>query len=49
MLPRLLPNVDWAFSSTHPFDGTFHAVAELRDEEWVCLRWQEETMREGAP
>jgi broad specificity phosphatase PhoE len=46
MLPLLLSNVDWAYSSTHTFDGTFHAVAELRNGEWVCLRWGEETMAE---
>jgi probable phosphoglycerate mutase len=46
MLPHLLSNVDWAYSSTHTFDGTFHAVAELRHGEWVCLRWGEETMME---
>ena len=46
MLPHLLSNVDWAFSSTHTFDGSFYTVAELRDEEWVCLRWGEEMMME---
>jgi len=46
MLPRLLSNVDWDYSSTHTFDGTFYAIAELRDGEWVCLRWGEETMME---
>ena len=44
MLPCLLSNVDWAFSSTHSFDGSFYVVAELRDGEWVCLRWGEETV-----
>jgi broad specificity phosphatase PhoE len=33
MLPHLLSNVDWAFSGTHAFDGTFYAVGELRDGE----------------
>ena len=44
MLPRLLSNVDWVYSSTHTFDGSFYAVAELRDGEWVCLRWGEEIL-----
>ena len=44
MLPRLLSNVDWAYSSTHTFDGSFYAVAELRDGEWVCLLWGEEIL-----
>ena len=44
MLPGLLPNVDWAFSSTHTFDGSFYVIAELRGSEWVCLRWGEETL-----
>jgi broad specificity phosphatase PhoE len=39
MLPRLLSKVDWAFSSTHTFDGSFYATAELRDKKWICLRW----------
>jgi broad specificity phosphatase PhoE len=47
MLPRLLSNVDWAFSSTHPFDGTFYAIAELRDDKWVCLRWGEAVLQDG--
>ena len=47
MLPHLLSNVDWAFSSAHPFDGSFYAVAELRDDEWVCLRWGENVLQEG--
>lgn len=38
----LLSNVDWVFSSIRPFDGAFYAVAELRDGEWVCLRWRQE-------
>ena len=47
MLPHLLSNVDWAFvTSRPPFDGSFHVVTELRDGEWVCLRWGEETMME---
>ena len=46
MLPHLLSNVDWAFSSTHTFDGSFYATAELRDNAWVCLRWGEEIVME---
>jgi len=47
MLPLLLSNVDWAFvTSRPPFDGSFHVVAELRDGEWICLRWGEETVME---
>ena len=49
MLPCLLSNVNWAYSSTHPFNGTFYAVAELRDGEWVCLRWRQETMMARMP
>ena len=41
VLPGLLSNVDWAFSSTHTFDGSFYVIAERRGSEWVCLRWGE--------
>ena len=47
MLRHLLPNVDWDFVTSRPhFDGSFYVVAELRDGEWVCLRWGEETVLE---
>jgi hypothetical protein len=47
MLPHLLSNVDWAFvTSRPPFDGSFYVVAELRDGEWVCVRWGEEIVME---
>ena len=39
MLPHLLTNVDKAYSMAHHFDGSFHVIAELRDNAWVCLRW----------
>jgi broad specificity phosphatase PhoE len=46
MLPHLLSNVDKVFSMARPFDGSFYLIAELRDGEWVCLRWGQETMIE---
>ena len=47
MLRHLLSNVDWDFVMSHPsFDGSFYVVAELRDGEWVCLRWGEEIVME---
>jgi broad specificity phosphatase PhoE len=48
MLPGLLSNVDWAFvTSRPPFDGSFYVIAELRDGEWVCLRWGEDVLQDG--
>jgi len=44
MLPHLLSNFDWAFSSTHTFDASFYVTAELCENAWVCLRWGEETV-----
>ena len=45
MLPLLLSNVDKAFvMSRPPFDGSFYVIAELRDSEWVCLRWGQEIL-----
>ena len=41
MLPVLLSNVDKAFSMAHPLGYTSPIVAELRDGEWVCLRWRD--------
>ena len=38
MLPHLLSNVDKAFSMARPFDGSTCVIAELRGNEWVCLR-----------
>jgi broad specificity phosphatase PhoE len=47
MLPHLLSNVDWAFVTSRPsFNGSFYVVTELRDGEWVCLRWGEEIVLE---
>jgi broad specificity phosphatase PhoE len=47
MLPLLLSNVDKPFVMSRPhFDGSFYVVAELRDGEWVCLRWGEEILME---
>ena len=44
MLPHLLSNVDKAYSMARPFDGSFYVIAELRDDEWVCLRWEDEIL-----
>jgi broad specificity phosphatase PhoE len=45
MLPLLLSNVDYAFSMSRPVGYTTTVVSELRDGEWVCLRWGEERLR----
>jgi hypothetical protein len=44
MLPHLLINVDKAYSMDRPFDGSFHVIADLRDGEWVCLRWGQDVL-----
>jgi broad specificity phosphatase PhoE len=44
MLPLLLSNLDQAYPIEHPMGYTNPIVAELRDGEWVCMRWGEETM-----
>ena len=45
ILRHLLFNVDWDFVTSRPhFDGSFYVVAELRDGEWVCLRWREDAL-----
>jgi probable phosphoglycerate mutase len=44
MLPLLLSNVDLAYPLAHPMGYTNPVVAELRDGEWVCLRWGEEKL-----
>jgi broad specificity phosphatase PhoE len=46
MLPLLLANVDLVYPSEHPMGYANPIVAELRDGEWVCLRWGEEAMAE---
>jgi probable phosphoglycerate mutase len=46
MLPLLLCNVDLAYPIEHPMGYAHPIVAELRDGEWVCLRWVEETLME---
>jgi broad specificity phosphatase PhoE len=47
MLPLLSSNVDNAFSIARPVDGTTCIVVELRDGEWVCLRWGEEVLQDA--
>jgi hypothetical protein len=44
MLPLLLSNVDKAFSLARPPVYSNPVVAELRDGEWVCLRWGKEIL-----
>ena len=44
MLPLLLSNVDLAYPLDHPMGYTNPIVAELRDGEWVCLRWGNELL-----
>jgi broad specificity phosphatase PhoE len=46
MLPLLLSNVDLAYPIEHPMGYTNPIVAELRDGEWVCLRWGQEILLE---
>jgi broad specificity phosphatase PhoE len=42
MMPLLLSNVDKTFAMARPLGYTNPIVAELRDGEWVCLRWGKE-------
>ncbi len=44
MLPLLFSNVDLAYPIKHPMGYTNPIVAELRDGEWVCLRWGKERL-----
>jgi probable phosphoglycerate mutase len=39
MLPLLLSNVEMGYPMTHSMGYANPIVAELRDGEWVCLRW----------
>jgi probable phosphoglycerate mutase len=44
MLPLLVPNLDNASVLHRPFTYATPIVAELRDGEWVCLRWGEDVL-----
>jgi broad specificity phosphatase PhoE len=44
MLPLLLSNVDLTYPIEHPMGYTNPIVAELREGEWVCLRWGKERL-----
>ena len=44
MLPLLVSNLDNASVLHHPFSYATPIVVELRDGEWVCLRWGEDVL-----
>lgn len=39
MLPRVVSNVDFAFAAGNMIGNTSYVLAELRGDEFVCLRW----------
>jgi broad specificity phosphatase PhoE len=45
MLPLLVSNIDNASVLHRPFGYATPIVVELRDDEWVCLRWGEEVLQ----
>ena len=47
MLPLLISNIDRAFMLDRPVGYVTPIVAELRDGEWVCLRWGEDVLQGG--
>jgi probable phosphoglycerate mutase len=47
MLPLLLSNVDTAFALRHGCPYATPIIAELRDGEWICLRWGEAVWEGG--
>ncbi len=44
MLPLLFSNVDNAFAMPRHIGYTSSVITELRDGEWVCLRWGDEVL-----